>query len=93
MDGCDDGWIGFGILRADNFELASNLFSFFFFFDIIGIKFQTLRRGRPRYDYKISCINQPRAYLYSITVVLLKSGPSAGNIAVITEIIDHTRVI
>jgi len=30
--------------------------------------------------------------LTSLTVVFLKSGPSAGKIAVIAEIIDHNRV-
>ena len=41
---------------------------------------------------KKSNLNPYLTHILSHLVVLLKSGPSAGDIAVITEIIDHNRV-
>lgn len=56
-----------------------------------GLKLQTLRRGRPQcVKFWNSFTNN--LYLTRNLVVLLKSGPSAGKIAVIAEIIDHKRV-
>jgi hypothetical protein len=58
---------------------------------IIGIELQTFRRGRQRYVKKETRNIVNSTHLIS-KVVLLKSGPSAGSIAVIAEIIDHNRV-
>jgi hypothetical protein len=50
MNGCGDGWFGFGLdddtlqITLGDIELASD-----FSLVIIGIKFRTLRPGRPRY--------------------------------------------
>lgn len=61
------------------------------FADILhpGIQLQALRRGGP-WCVQQSCI--ANVFLTILLVVLLKSGPSAGQVAVIAEIIDHNRV-
>ena len=55
----------------------------------LGLYFQAFRRGRPWYANYIAFRAR---FLKVVTVVLLKSGPFSGKIAVIAEIIDHNRV-
>ncbi len=61
------------------------------FADILypGIQLQAFRRGGP-WCVQQFCITD--AFLTILLVVLLKSGPSAGQVAIIAEIIDHNRV-
>ena len=56
------------------------------------VKLQALRRGWTGYVVQRPVDDLPRLTCDVRIVVLLKSGPQAGKIAVIAEIIDHNRV-
>ena len=71
---------GMGLLTCFDFDFCA------------GINFQAFRRGRTSY---VTLTYNSFVYLkkkWCFTVVLLKSGPYSGRIAVIAEIIDHNRV-